>query len=127
MEYKERYIPSEEEYLEAFRAIYKDLNPGHQAILEKLYQHCYFMEDNRRLRTQELSESAEYKGDSSGQIGLIGKKFCKFFGSEEKFRQPGLAIVSWFPDEVKGYWYIELLPEAARAFRSFRLEYSVEE
>lgn len=47
----ERYIPSEEKYLEAFRSIYEELTPGHKAILNKLYQHCYFMKDNRRLRT----------------------------------------------------------------------------
>ncbi|AUT03152.1 hypothetical protein CLI64_23595 [Nostoc sp. CENA543] len=119
----ERYIPSQEEYLEAFRAIYHDLTLGHKAILEKLYQHCYFMKNNRRLRTWELSEAAGYKGDASGQIGHLGAKFGEFFGMEKNdFGQPALAIVSWFADEISGYWYIELIPEAARAFKLFRQE-----
>ncbi|MEH2076793.1 MAG: hypothetical protein V7K57_20735 [Nostoc sp.] len=119
----ERYIPSEEKYLEAFRSIYEELTPGHKAILNKLYQHCYFMKDNRRLRTWELSEAAGYDGDSSGQIGHLGEKFCKFFGvKDDEFGQPALAIISWFADEINGYWYIELIPEAARAFNRFHNE-----
>ncbi|WP_194007905.1 MULTISPECIES: hypothetical protein [unclassified Tolypothrix] len=119
----ERYIPSEEEYLEAFHSIYEGLTPGHKAILNKLYQHSYFMIDNHRLRTWELSASAGYDGDSSGQIGILGAKFCKFLGLEyDEFRPPALAIISWFNDEINGYWYIELIPEAARAFKRFRLE-----
>ncbi|BAY24454.1 hypothetical protein NIES2100_42490 [Calothrix sp. NIES-2100] len=119
----ERYIPSEEQYLEAFYSIYEGLTPGHKAILDKLYQHCYFMKDNRRLRTWQLSQAAEYDGDSPGQIGHLGAKFCKFFGLEhDEFGQPALAIISWFKDEINGYWYIELIPEAARAFQRFRLE-----
>ncbi|OYD97430.1 hypothetical protein CDG76_00600 [Nostoc sp. 'Peltigera membranacea cyanobiont' 210A] len=119
----ERYIPSEDKYLEAFHSIYEGLTLGHKAILDKLYQHCYFMKDNRRLRTWELSEAAGYNGDSSGQIGHLGASFCKFFGVKDgEFGQPALAIVNWFADETNGYWYIELLPEAARAFKRFRLE-----
>jgi len=119
----ERYIPSEDEYLQAFYAIYNQLTPGHQAILDKLYQHCYFMKNNRRLRTWELSEAAGYNGDSAGQIGILGAKFCNFFGLEnEEFGYPALAIVSWFEDETNRHWYIELIPEAARAFKRFRLE-----
>jgi glutaredoxin 2 len=119
----ERYIPSEEQYLEAFHSIYEELTPGHKAILNKLYQHCYFMINNRRLRTWELSQAAGYNGDSSGQIGILGAKFCKFLELEyDEFRPPALAIVNWFADEVNGYWYIELIPEAARAFKRFRLE-----
>ncbi|BAY96588.1 hypothetical protein NIES37_05220 [Tolypothrix tenuis PCC 7101] len=119
----ERYIPSEEEYLEAFHSIYEGLTPGHKAILNKLYQHSYFMIDNRRLRTWELSASAGYNGNSSGQIGHLGVKFCNFFELEyDEFRPPALAIISWFADEINGYWYIELIPEAARAFKRFRLE-----
>jgi hypothetical protein len=38
----ERYIPSEDQYLEAFTSIHPTLTSGHQAILAKLYQHCYF-------------------------------------------------------------------------------------
>jgi hypothetical protein len=119
----ERYIPSEEKYLEAFHSIYEGLTLGHKAILDKLYQHCYFMKDHRRLRTWELSEAAGYDGDSSGQIGHLGENFCKFFGVKDgEFGQPALAIVNWFADETNGYWYIELIPEAARAFKRFRLE-----
>ncbi|WP_392532358.1 hypothetical protein [Nostoc sp. C117] len=81
------------------------------------------MKDNRRLRTWELSEAAGYDGDSPGQIGYLGAKFCKFFGvKDDEFRQPALAIVNWFADETNEYWYIELIPEAARAFKCFRLE-----
>lgn len=61
----ERRIPSEVEYLQAFYSIYEGLTPGHKAILNKLYQHCYFMNNNRRLRTWELSEAARYNGESS--------------------------------------------------------------
>lgn len=119
----ERYIPSEEQYLEAFHSIYEELTPGHKAILNKLYQHCYFMKDNRRLRTWELSKAAEYDGISSGQIGLLGKKFSNFFELEdEEVEQPALAIISWFADEINNHWYIELIPEAARAFKRFRRE-----
>jgi hypothetical protein len=119
----ERYIPSEEKYLEAFHSIYQELTPGHKAILNKLYQHCYFMKDNRRLRTWELSEAAGYDGDSSGQIGHLGEKFCQFFGvKNDEFGQPALAIISWFADEINGYWYLELIPEAARAFKRFHIE-----
>lgn len=119
----ERYIPAEEQYLEAFRVIYNELTPGHQAILKTLYQHCYLMQDFRGLRTWELSDAADYQSDSPGQIGHIGAKFCEFFGvSTEVFEQPARAIVNWFPDEEKGYWYMELLPEAARAFRRFLCE-----
>ncbi|MBD2562848.1 MULTISPECIES: hypothetical protein [Nostoc] len=81
------------------------------------------MKDNRRLRTWELSEAAGYDGDSAGQIGHLGEKFCNFFGVKSgEFGQPALAIISWFPDEINGYWYIELIPEAARAFSRFHLE-----
>ncbi|BAY10728.1 hypothetical protein [Calothrix sp. NIES-2098] len=119
----ERYIPSEEQYLEAFHSIYQGLTLGHKAILNKLYQHCYFMKDNRRLRTWELSQAAGYDDDSPGQIGLLGKKFCKFFGLEhEEVGQQALAIISWFPEEINNHWYIELIPEAARAFKRFRRE-----
>ncbi|MEH2384536.1 MAG: hypothetical protein V7K14_01820 [Nostoc sp.] len=119
----ERCIPSEEKYLEAFYSIYEGLTPGHKAILNKLYQHCYFMKDNRRLRTWELSEAAGYDGDSSGQIGKLGKKFYRFFGvKDEEFGKPALAIISWFRDEINGYWYIELIPEAARAFKRFYIK-----
>lgn len=119
----ERYIPKEEQYLQAFQAIYHDLTLGHKAILDKLYQHCYLMKNNRRLRTWELSEAAGYSGDSAGQIGHLGAKFCQFFGvHNDAFEQPALAIVSWFADEVSGYWYVELIPEAARAFKLFRVE-----
>ncbi|MBN3923525.1 hypothetical protein [Nostoc sp. NMS4] len=123
VKYVERCIFSEEEYLEAFHSIYEGLTLGHKAILDKLYQHCYFMEDNRRLRTWELSEAAGYDGDSPGQIGHLGASFCNFFGvKDNEFSQPALAIVNWFADETNGYWYIELIPEAARAFKHFRLE-----
>lgn len=105
LNHAERYIPSEEQYLEAFHSIYEELTPGHKAILNKLYQHCYFMIDNRRLRTWELSKAAGYDGDSSGQIGHLGAKFCKFFELEyDEFRPPALAIISWFADEMNGYW-----------------------
>jgi hypothetical protein len=116
----ERYIPSEDQYLEAFTSIHPTLTSGHQAILAKLYQHCYFMEDNRRIRTWELSDAADYAGDSSGQIGKIGEKFFDFFHLDVvQCVQPSLALVSWFPDETAQYWYIELIPEAARAFKRF--------
>jgi hypothetical protein len=119
----ERYIPSEEKYLEAFHSIYQELTPGHKAILNKLYQHCYFMKDNRRLRTWELSEAAGYDGDSRGQIGHLGEKFCQFFGvKNDKVEKPALIIISWFADEINRYWYIELIPEAARSFKRFHIE-----
>jgi hypothetical protein len=108
METNERYIPSEERYCEAFQAIYPKLTSGHQAILDKLYEHCYFMKDNRLLLTSELSAEA-------------GVKFCEFFGvSSDVFGKPGLAIVNWFELPDNGYWYLELLPEAARAFKRYR-------
>jgi hypothetical protein len=121
METNERYIPSEERYCEAFQAIYPKLTSGHQAILDKLYEHCYFMKDNRLLLTSELSAEADYQANSPGQIGIIGVKFCEFFGvSSDVFGKPGLAIVNWFELPDNGYWYLELLPEAARAFKRYR-------
>jgi len=122
----ERYIPSEDQYLAAFQSTYKELPPAYQKILNKLYEHCYFMQDNCRLRTWELSEAAGYKGGADGHIGHIGKRFQEFFeihdDQYEKPSQPALAIVSWFPDDVYGYWYLELILEAAKAFKQFLLE-----
>ena len=117
----ERYIPSEEQYYAAFKAIYPTLTLGHQAILNKLYEHCYFMKDNRPMLTSELSASADYQGNSPGQIGIVGVKFCEFFEvSSDVFGKPGLAIVNWFELAENGYWYLELLPEAARAFQRYQ-------
>jgi hypothetical protein len=121
METDERYIPSEEQYFAAFQAIYPGLTPGHRAILDKLYEHCYFMKDNRPVLTSELSASADYQGNSPGQIGIIGVKFCEFFElPSDVFGKPGLAIVNWFEQAENGYWYLELLPEAARAFKRYQ-------
>jgi hypothetical protein len=120
METNERFIPLEDQYFEAFQVIYPALTPGHQAILDKLYEHCYFMKDNRPVLTSELSASADYQGNSPGQIGILGVKFCEFFGvHSDVFGKPGLAIVNWFEQKDNGYWYLELLPEAARAFKRY--------
>lgn len=121
MKTEERYIPSEEQYFEAFQVIYPELTPGHRAMLNKLYEHCYFMKDNRLLLTSELSVSAYEKDDVPGQIGLIGVKFCKFFGvSSNIFGKPALVIVNWFQYTENSHFYMELLPEAARAFKRYR-------
>jgi hypothetical protein len=59
--------------------------------------------------------------DTPGQIGIIGVKFCEFFGvSSDVFGKPALAIVDWFEQKENGYYYMELLPEAARAFKRYR-------
>ena len=70
---EERYIPSEDLYLAAFREIYPRLTSGHKAILKKLYEHCYFMQDNRRVRTWELSKAAGYKAKFEDEDEHQGK------------------------------------------------------
>jgi hypothetical protein len=59
------------------------------------------MQDNRRIRTWEMSDAADYAGVSSGQIGKIGEKFFDFFHLDDvQCPQPSLALVSWFLDET---------------------------